>query len=179
MSELQSLTEMQAKFVLMITSDPTCIGKPKEAAIAAGYSPETAHIQCYQLLSKHHVQDAIRQANAEQISGPLASKAVAFIRRILDDEEAPKGVRLDAAKTVLDRAGHVAARTPTLPGDLSKKPLSEMTAGELAKLTNQAAERRKELELQLRDVTSVPEQIDGSAVELTGDDRLDRESGGD
>src|SRR4051794_20051659 len=124
MGELQSLTEMQSKFVLMITSDAACIGKPKEAALAAGYSPETAHIQCFQLLSKPHIQSAITEANRRQISGPLATKAVQFLGRIIDDEGAPKGVRLDAAKTILDRAGIVGA----MAGEHKAfKSLSEMT----------------------------------------------------
>jgi len=52
------------------------------------------------------------------------------LEKILDDENAPAGVRVDAAKTVLDRAGFAAARKPE-GDDVGEKSLHEMSMAEL------------------------------------------------
>jgi len=166
MGELRELTDMQQAFVLAITSDPRCIGKPEEAAIAAGFSEKTARVQAQQLLTKPHVAAAITKANQEQISGPLASKAVALLGRLIDDEQAPKSVRLEAAKTILDRAGHVSARTPVALADMSPKDIKDMSPDQLAGVLSQASAARAELERKLRDITpsTTAPQIEGRAI---------------
>lgn len=111
-------------------------GNATQAAIAAGYSPVSARQTASRLLHAPHVQDAIRRAQAHALKGRLASKALGVLEKILDDETAPAGVRVDAAKTVLDRAGMGAIRTPDHAVE-NDKPLSEMTAAELDALVRQ------------------------------------------
>lgn len=55
---------------------------------------------------------------------------MSVIESILYDDEAPAGVRLDAAKTVLDRCG-LTAETAKVEQMHANKPLEEMTAIEL------------------------------------------------
>lgn len=105
-------------------------GNATEAAIAAGYSALSARQTASRLLHTPHVQDAIRRAQAHALKGRLASKALAVLEKILDDDTAPAGVRVDAAKTVLDRAGFAAARKPESDG-ASAKSLHEMSMADL------------------------------------------------
>lgn len=105
-------------------------GNATQAAIDAGYSAISARQTASRLLHTPHVQNAIRRAQAHALKGRLASKALGVLERILDDESAPAGVRVDAAKTVLDRAGMGAIRTIDHAGEY-EKPQSEMTIAEL------------------------------------------------
>ena len=126
-----SLTDQQRQFVVAFTSDPGAIGNASEAARRAGYSEKSARELGRQLLDKPHVLEAIHDANRRQISGVMATKATALLERVVDDEAQPMKLRVDAAKTILDRAGYVppkAAEHET-PGD--RKPVAEMTEAEL------------------------------------------------
>lgn len=105
-------------------------GNATQAAIEAGYSPVSARQTASRLLHTPHVQDAIRRAQAHTLKGRLASKALGVLEKILDDDNAPAGVRLDAAKTILDRAGLSAVRVPDAV-DHDDKPLEQMTTAEL------------------------------------------------
>jgi len=165
MRNMTKLTEQQAAFVLHFTSTSGAIGNATEAARRAGYSERTAREIGYQLLRKPHVRDAVDEANREMLSGTIATKAVALLERVLDDEEAPLKVRLEAAKTVLDRAGlvppSVAERAVALGNE--GKPLAEMSLEELNRFI--AAETAAIEELQ----RGMPKQIEGKAVEIVRD----------
>jgi hypothetical protein len=106
MREIQ-LTAQQGEFVLHFTSMPGCIGNATASARAAGYSDRSAAELGRQLLEKPHVRAAVDEALRRQISGPAAAKAAALLERVVDDETAPLRLRLDAARTILDRAGIV------------------------------------------------------------------------
>lgn len=77
------LTRRQAMFVLEFVTDPT---SQTQAAIAAGYSPHSAHVQASQLLANPNVAAAITamqerlrmntEVTAEEIVGRLS--AIAF-----------------------------------------------------------------------------------------------------
>ncbi len=56
----------------------------------------------------------------------MATKAIALLGRVLDDEAVPMKTRVDAARTILDRTGFCAMQTP--PKKLHDKSMSEMTA---------------------------------------------------
>lgn len=105
-------------------------GNATRAAIEAGYSPTSARQTASRLLHLPHIQDAIRRAQAHALKGRMATKALGVLEKILDDENAPAGVRVDAAKTVLDRAGFAAARAPDASA-ADEKPLHEMSLAEL------------------------------------------------
>ena len=126
-------------------------GNATQAAIDAGYSPASARQTASRLLHTPHVQDAIRRAQAHALKGRLASKALGVLEKILDDEKAPAGVRVDAAKTVLDRAGFAAARVPEDPYD-DGPPLATMTLDQLNALV-------AELERAHAMVTSIPGDV--------------------
>ena len=110
---MPNLTPQQADFVLHYTSTPEAIGNAAAAARLAGYSEQSARELGRQLLDKPHVRAAVDEANRQAVSGRLATKAVALLERVIEDESAPVKVRVDAAKAVLDRAGWPAGR-PTM-----------------------------------------------------------------
>lgn len=102
------LTEQQAAFVQHYTSDLECIGNAAASARAAGYGERNDAEIGRQLLGKPHVRAAIDASLRSQISGRMAVKASRLLERVIDDEEAPLKVRVEAAKTILDRGGFVA-----------------------------------------------------------------------
>ena len=67
-----------------------------------------------------HIRAAINDANRAQINGALASKAIEVLKGIIDDETAAPKLRLDAAKTVLDRSGFIAPKAAESPKPVSK-----------------------------------------------------------
>ena len=117
---MPNLNDQQQAFVIAYTSDPGAIGNASEAARRAKYSVKSARDIGRQLLAKPHVKAAVDAALRDHISGALASKAVAVLEGIIDDDTAAPKLRLDAAKTVLDRAGYIAPKAPESP-----KPASE------------------------------------------------------
>lgn len=64
---MQTLTEMQARFVLAYTASMETFGNGTRSAIAAGYSPRTARVQAQQLLALSHVQAAIEAVETRQM----------------------------------------------------------------------------------------------------------------
>jgi phage terminase small subunit len=132
-------TDLQHAFVVEFVSNG---GIATKAAASAGYSQQSARQIASQLLNKPHIQEAIRREQRKRLYG-LGSKAMSVIESILDDEAAPAGVRLDAAKTVLDRCGLTAetAKTEQLQ---NSKPLEEMTADELQAFIQEGIKQLKE-----------------------------------
>jgi len=131
----RALTSQQEAFVLHYTSTPGAIGNGAEAARRAGYSERSAAELARQLLDKPHVRDAVSFANRMAISGRLASKSVALLEQVLDDDQAPLRVKVEAAKTVLDRAGitcTIAERDDA--EDRVMKSMSELTREELEEI---------------------------------------------
>lgn len=133
----RKLNDQQQAFVLHYTSAPGAIGNGAEAARRAGYSEKSAAELARQLLEKPHIRSAIFDANRAAISGRLTTKSVALLERVIDDESASLKVRVEAAKTVLDRAGFVAAIVNVERQDT--KSLSEMTRAELEAVVAQGA----------------------------------------
>jgi hypothetical protein len=131
---VHKLTDKQQAFILGFTSEPATLGNGAASARAAGYSEKTAGEIARQLLALPHIRDAITAANREQISGRIATKAVALLERVIDDESVPIRERIVAAKSILDRGGFMppslAERAREVADD---KPLNEMTRDELAR----------------------------------------------
>jgi phage terminase small subunit len=132
------LTEMQAAFVMGFTSEPGSIGNASEAARRAGYSAASATEIGRQLLGKPHIRAAIDAANRSAISGRLATKGIALLERVIDDEGAPLKVRVQAALGLLDRGGYgsptateQAAAAAARAIGASKRLLTEMAPEEL------------------------------------------------
>lgn len=106
-------------------------GNATQAAIDAGYSPVSARQTASRLLHTPHVQDAIRREQNKTLRTRLATRALAVLEKVMEDDAAPMGVRVDAAKTILDRAGLPALRTPGQDEDLAQAPLTEMSLAQL------------------------------------------------
>jgi phage terminase small subunit len=161
------LTDQQRAFILHYTSDPHSIGNGAEAARRAGYSHRSAGELARQLLEKPHVREAIDQANRHALGGRISTKAVALLERVLDDETAPLKTRVEAAKTVLDRAGilapSVGERMLSAARNGRTKPIFEMTVEEIRDEIQRLESETKELEgLSL---SSSPVVLEGEAVE--------------
>jgi hypothetical protein len=174
MDASHKLTEKQQALVIAYTSQEGCIGKVKEAAIAAGYSAKTAHEIGRHTIGLPHVKAAIMRANFEQIAGPIATKAVALLEKAIEDDQLPMTVRVDAAKTILDRAGLSAIRAPqAVSDDLFRKDLSEMTPTELSATIALAREKRQQIESRLARLAlgqGSGAMIEGQAVEVDAEE---------
>lgn len=142
MHDERKLTEAQEAFVIHFTSSPGALGNAAESARRAGYSEKNAREIGRQLLDKPHVRKAVDDANRQSISGKIATKAVDLLERVIEDENVPIKVRVEAAKTILDRAGIVAATAVKPDGkrDVPEKPLSEMTIEELEEVVRGSSE---------------------------------------
>lgn len=114
-------------------------GNGAKAAIQAGYAPGSAKQTAYRLLGLSHVQDEIRRQQMMTVRGRLVSKALGVLEAILDDDQASAGVRLDAAKTALDRGGICAVRSPDLE-TFDDLPLYQKSIGELEQAVQEMAE---------------------------------------
>ena len=95
----QNLTEMQAKFVALYSSDPS---DKTKAAILAGYSEHTADTQASELLRKPHVLAAILEATAMELISN-APRAKNNLVRLMNSKS--EYVSLQATQDLLDRAG--------------------------------------------------------------------------
>lgn len=143
---MRELTDQQRCFVIEFTSGSGAIGNASRAARRAGYSEKTSAEQGRQLLHKPHVVAAIEEVNKGLINGSLTTLALDVIKDILENEDANPWLRLHAAKTALDRAGHIAPKAP----ETLEKSLSEMTVEEMEEFIRQLrawTEERARLEV--------------------------------
>lgn len=120
------LTDMQRAFVRAYVRNG---GNAKAAADEAGYSQ--SHARAWELTTNPRVMDAIRVEQSRVITGELATLAVGVVRDILNDKELSPKVRLDAAKTVLDRAGHIAPKAEAPQDPASVRDLNQMDRDQL------------------------------------------------
>jgi len=120
---------MQGLFVVAYVANG---GNATSAAKTAGYSLRTAGKIGSKLVRNPHVQDAIRREQRRVLNGDLATKALGVLKAIMENEEAPAGARVDAAKTVLDRAGLIAPRLAVTGDD--DVPLTQLPIAELRKI---------------------------------------------
>lgn len=133
------LTEQQAAFVHHYTSNIECIGNAAASARAAGYGERHDAEIGRQLVGKPHVRAAIDASLRAQISGRMAVKASRLLERVIDDEDAPLKVRVEAAKTILDRGGFVAPSAFEKAADAARREGKEVTALTLAEVRMQIA----------------------------------------
>jgi hypothetical protein len=149
-----TLTPLQAAFVREFVEGSQ---DPHDSALAAGYSEGTARCAGRQLLQHPVITQAIALEVRRRFvtSAPLALRIVEWL---MENSPSHK-VRLDAAKTILDRAGHVPPR-PLDGQDEPDKALHEYTYEELKAL---AIRIENEIVGRARDVTPDP------AAELIGE----------
>lgn len=128
------LTPKQRTFVLQLVRTGT---NPTNAAREAGYSD--AGTSAYDLMRLPHVAAAIRLERERYISGELANVATGTLHAILVDKAAPASARVQAARTVLEMSGEIGRHKTSAEDD---RPLSEMSADELAKLIDKWTEEK-------------------------------------
>ena len=128
---MDGLTEQQQRFVAEFVSNG---GNGRQACIAAGYAEDSASQSAYKLLRKEHVLLAIRREEM-RVLGAMSAQALHVIQSLMADPGVSPAVRLDCAKTTLDRSGFVSVRSPSqavVPG--IDKPLNECSMDELRAL---------------------------------------------
>lgn len=136
-----------------------------ESALNAGYSESVAKLAPYWATRRPQILAAIHLETAATIV-TAAPAALDTVRKIQKGEivEGAK-VRLDAAKAILDRAGHIAPRARAL-GDAGQKTLGEMSLDEL-KATQERL--NSELAARAKPVNAQPVTLDSSYdVDLIG-----------
>ncbi|PAW75649.1 MAG: hypothetical protein B9S38_00700 [Verrucomicrobiia bacterium Tous-C4TDCM] len=113
-----------------------------DAARAAGYahgSPNALSVTAGRLMRHPEIQKAAYEHREARLAGPLADKAIRTLEGILDDETAPAAARVQAARFVLESAGHGLENRRLLarnPGD-EGKALTDYTVAELQALAFQ------------------------------------------
>lgn len=124
------LTAMQAEFVRHVS-----LGlEPSQAVTLSGYSSAKVHARAHDLLHAPHVLAAIHtEIRNKLVAG--APIALAVIERLIKDDTTPPKIRLDAAKTLLDRAGHIAPRA-ILDKGTHELSLHEMSIADLRQLAD-------------------------------------------
>jgi phage terminase small subunit len=140
------LTDQQRAFAACYVTGETA-GVGGASAAAAGYAPNSARQEAYRLLRHDGVRAEIDRLTREAI-GDHAVAAVNLLGRVIQDEKAPIKARVDAAKTILDRAGYIAPKAAE-PEDNRPRPVAEMSLAELQavydRLQKDIAETEREL----------------------------------
>lgn len=106
MSRIEELNEGQAKFAEFYLE----FNNGTLAAIKAGYSEKSAHVQASQLLKNPKVRDYIeelRSRRSEAVVNRIGHMAVDVINGLYDlaQHAESESVRLNAIKDILDRGG--------------------------------------------------------------------------
>lgn len=138
------LSDMQAVFVACyVVGD----GNGTEAARQAGYV--APNVAAYRLLRLPHVAAAIRREHLRRISTEGLSVGIGTLLQIAKDTGQPGGARVQAARTLLDRAlGAVGQVAPSGETDQSRMSAADLAAlraslaadvGKLAAVLGQAA----------------------------------------
>lgn len=131
---MPEMTDKEDDFVLEFVQT----GDAVRAASVAGYAqPE---IQGRAIARRPRVAAAIRIETTRRMQH-MAPVALTVLDKIMRDEKAPAGARVDAAKTILDRANYVSDPKRTDRSD-DNKPLAEYSVEELERLVERLEEQR-------------------------------------
>lgn len=156
----QGLTDLQSGFIAHLVSGLL----PGKAALAAGYPESSAGVAASRLLRNPKVLQTlhIELSRALQCDATMAR---AVIARMANDETMHPKIRLDAAKTLLDRAGHIAPRAAASK-DASEISMHEMSTDELRSLANKLED---EIAGRAKDVSSAIEApSETQAIDIIG-----------
>lgn len=144
----KDLTRQQWQFVLAITNDGLT---GKAAAERAGYAE--ASVSASQLMRNPRVLAAIRDEQTRTLGTELATKAIGYLRVVMDMDETVEDqetgqtridsrvakLKLDAAKTILDRAGHIAPKAQEIKS-ADKRDLEDYTTAEIEDMVRRTRE---------------------------------------
>lgn len=132
--QVQDFTERQQIFMNEYLEGRT----QTEAARRAGYKqPEQ---QAWNLLRVPKIAAYIRAEQARKLATDGVRVGINTLLSIAQDEAAPKAARVQAANSLLDRAG-LTARVAEAAQGLHERPLSEMTIHELQAVVAEERER--------------------------------------
>lgn len=153
----RTLNQRQAQFVEAYVE----LGDPHRAALQVGYATTTAVAASSQILNLPHVALAIARAVRQRLvaAAPMALK---LLIATVQDENCPRRVRVEAARHLLDRAGHVPAKARPVDSG-SATPLHELSTDQLRAL---ATKLEDEIAGRARDVTETP--VEDASVDVLG-----------
>lgn len=139
-------------------------GNPDDAIKLANEGFSRNKVAYDDLLASPHIILALQIEIRRQLvaDAPASFKVLRALRD--NDDIAPK-IRMDCAKTLLDRAGHVPPRAPLDKGNVAP-PLHEMTTDELRGLADTL---EGEIADRAKDVSSAPAApVDTQDIDLVG-----------
>ncbi|WP_298170542.1 terminase small subunit [Acidithiobacillus sp.] len=120
-----------------------------DAAIKAGYSPDSAYSIGYENLRKPQIQARItelldeRRAEQQRKFINSADAAIQVLQEVMTDRTATPSARVAAANSLLDRGGHAVINKSFIKAEVSVNELStEQRAQRIAFLLDQARARR-------------------------------------
>lgn len=126
----QAMTISQEAFCSLVAA-----GVDKnEAAARAGYSTTSPGAEASRLMQQPKILAAIQIGVARELMN-AAPMALKLLRDIAADEAVDKRLRVVCAKTILDRAGHIAPKA-SAPGSKGDVPLNEMSMTDLRALAD-------------------------------------------
>lgn len=133
-SVARKLTDKQKTFIRELVK-----GLSRSAAArAAGYSAPAE--DAYKLMRLPHVRDELHQRRAAWIHGDLSTVAMRTMRDLMI--EAPAAQRYQAARWVLEQAGH---RDGDADKDAADRPLDELGPEDLARAVQSGMESLRQL----------------------------------
>jgi len=152
---MPEMTDREDEFV----SHFVRLGDANEAAKLAGYAQPD--VQGRAIARRPRIAAAIRIETTRRLQH-MAPVALTVLDKVMQDEKAPAGARVDAAKTILDRAAYVS--DPKRPGrsDGTDVPLAERSIQELERLVEQLEAQRA---AQAVDITPVIRDDDEQALD--------------
>lgn len=107
---------------------------PEDAAIQSGYSPLSARVIAWDLLQQPQILAAVQIAVARQLAA-AAPLALRVLKEFVADVTLDKRLRVVCAKTLLDRAGHIAPKAAAA-GQAGDVPLNELSMADLRQLAD-------------------------------------------
>lgn len=140
-------------------------GCPDKSLKASGYAGPDKPRQILRYLSSARIALAIQIAVRKRLV-QNAPMALGVVESIATNPEISPKVRLDAAKTLLDRAGHIAPKAIDGAKDTTNTPLHEMSTDELRRM---ASDLESEIAGRAKDVsraTAAP--IEQQVIDLIG-----------
>ncbi|MGE0736067.1 MAG: terminase small subunit [Alphaproteobacteria bacterium] len=155
---MRDLTDKQYLFVIAFVANG---GNATAAATTAGYSDASAREQGWRLVHKPHVLAAVQEAQRKAIR-TLGTEAIEVLAGLMRTSHSDR-VRLAAADSILDRAGLTAKAAETENLATRKKPISDMSAEELAALMVAQRATVRALEAKMVEITP---SLDPEPMEL-------------
>ena len=120
-----------------------------DAAIQAGYSPDSAYSIGHENLRKPYIQTRItelldeRRAEQQRKFVNAADRAIQTLMEVMADASATPSARVSAATAILDRGGHSVVTKSLVKAEVNIHELStEQRADRIAFLLDQARARR-------------------------------------